>query len=57
MAELLYYTLTTGTGLQTLGEEYCDVLQVTGRRSCGAGWRRRRRPGWRGAAAAGRQFL
>ncbi|GAB4816692.1 hypothetical protein N2152v2_003738 [Parachlorella kessleri] len=31
LAELLYYTLTTGSGLQTLGEEYCDVLQVTGR--------------------------
>ena len=30
LAELLYFGLTTGTGLQTLGEEYCDVLQVTG---------------------------
>ncbi|EFN58371.1 hypothetical protein CHLNCDRAFT_16970, partial [Chlorella variabilis] len=30
LAELLYYSLTTGTGLQTPGEEYCDVLQVAG---------------------------
>lgn len=30
MAELLYYTLTTGSNLQTLGEEYCDILQATG---------------------------
>ena len=30
LGELLYYTLTTGGGLQTLGEEYCDVLQATG---------------------------
>lgn len=30
MAELLYYILTTGGGLQTLGEEYCDILQATG---------------------------
>jgi peroxin-10 len=27
----IYYLLTTGAGLQTLGEEYCDVLQVAGR--------------------------
>lgn len=27
---MLYYTLTTGAGLQTLGEEYCDLLQITG---------------------------
>ncbi|XP_024545002.1 peroxisome biogenesis factor 10-like isoform X2 [Selaginella moellendorffii] len=26
----LYYLLTTGAGLQTLGEEYCDILQVAG---------------------------
>ena len=30
MAELLYHGLTTGAGVQTLGEEYCDILQVTG---------------------------
>lgn len=30
MAELLYYALTTGSGLQTLGEEYCNLLQATG---------------------------
>ena len=29
-AQLLYYGLTTGAGVQTLGEEYCDILQVTG---------------------------
>ena len=29
-AQLLYYSLTTGAGVQTLGEEYCDILQVTG---------------------------
>lgn len=27
----IYYLLTTGTGLQTLGEEYCDILQMWGR--------------------------
>lgn len=32
-AELLYYGLTTGVGLQTLGEEYCSLLQVTGQGS------------------------
>ncbi|KAH7387390.1 hypothetical protein KP509_16G020600 [Ceratopteris richardii] len=26
----LYYLLTTGSGLQTLGEEYCDIQQVAG---------------------------
>eukprot|EP00803_Ostreobium_quekettii_P005399 evm.model.scf_280EXC.3 EVM.evm.TU.scf_280EXC.3 scf_280EXC:8368-11943(+) len=31
LGELLYYYLRTGTGLQTLGEEYCDLLQVTGK--------------------------
>ena len=30
-SELLYHGLTTGAGLQTLGEEYCDILQVSGR--------------------------
>ena len=29
-AELVYHGLTTGAGVQTLGEEYCDILQVTG---------------------------
>ena len=27
---ILYYVLTTGCGSQTLGEEYCDILQTTG---------------------------
>jgi hypothetical protein len=27
---VLYYLLTTGAGLQTLGEEYCDISQVIG---------------------------
>ena len=31
LAELLYFALTTGNGLQTLGEEYCDIVQATGR--------------------------
>ncbi|GBF89804.1 peroxisome biogenesis factor protein [Raphidocelis subcapitata] len=26
-----YHLLTTGAGLQTLGEEYCDILQLAGR--------------------------
>lgn len=26
--QMLYYLLTTGSGLQTLGEEYCDLTQV-----------------------------
>lgn len=30
VAELLYSGLTTGAGIQTLGEEYCDILQVAG---------------------------
>lgn len=30
-AQLLYHGLTTGSGVQTLGEEYCDILQVTGK--------------------------
>ena len=28
VAELLYYALTTGRGNQTLGEEYCNTIQV-----------------------------
>ena len=32
--ELLYNGLTTGAGTQTLGEEYCDILQVTGALRC-----------------------
>eukprot|EP01018_Ginkgo_biloba_P005322 Gb_11591 [translate_table: standard] len=27
VGQMLYYLLTTGSGLQTLGEEYCDVSQ------------------------------
>lgn len=30
LGQMLYYILTTGAGLQTLGEEYCDIIQVTG---------------------------
>ena len=30
VAELMYSGLTTGAGLQTLGEEYCDILQAAG---------------------------
>lgn len=30
MAGVLYYALTNGAGSQTLGEEYCDLLQITG---------------------------
>ncbi len=30
LAETLFFGLTTGTGLSTLGEEYCDILQVAG---------------------------
>jgi len=30
VGQILYYSLTTGAGMQTLGEEYCDILQVTG---------------------------
>ena len=33
LSELLYYTLTTGAGQQTLGEEYCDVVLAAGRGS------------------------
>ncbi|KAK9862661.1 hypothetical protein WJX84_009254 [Apatococcus fuscideae] len=31
LAELMYHGLTTGAGVQTLGEEYCDILQASGR--------------------------
>ena len=34
LAGLLYHLLTTGSGSQTLGEEYCDLLQVTGAAAC-----------------------
>lgn len=30
VGQLLYHTMTTGLGLETLGEEYCNMLQVTG---------------------------
>ncbi|PNT33054.1 hypothetical protein POPTR_006G222000v4 [Populus trichocarpa] len=30
LGQMLYYVLTTGSGQQTLGEEYCDVTQVAG---------------------------
>ncbi|XP_059662038.1 peroxisome biogenesis factor 10 [Cornus florida] len=30
LGQMLYYVLTTGTGQQTLGEEYCDITQVAG---------------------------
>ncbi|KAL3497428.1 hypothetical protein ACH5RR_040160 [Cinchona calisaya] len=30
LGQMLYYVLTTGAGLQTLGEEYCDIIQVAG---------------------------
>lgn len=32
VATFMYYALTTGAGLQTLGEEYCDILMLKGRR-------------------------
>ncbi|KAG9457371.1 hypothetical protein H6P81_001879 [Aristolochia fimbriata] len=28
LGQMLYYILTTGSGQQTLGEEYCDITQV-----------------------------
>lgn len=28
LGQMLYYVLTTGSGQQTLGEEYCDINQV-----------------------------
>uniref|UniRef100_A0A1D1ZGE4 RING-type E3 ubiquitin transferase n=1 Tax=Anthurium amnicola TaxID=1678845 RepID=A0A1D1ZGE4_9ARAE len=30
VGQTLYYLLTTGSGQQTLGEEYCDISQVAG---------------------------
>lgn len=30
LGQMLYYILTTGSGQQTLGEEYCDITQVGG---------------------------
>ncbi|KAJ1442851.1 Zinc finger, RING-type [Sesbania bispinosa] len=30
LGQMLYYVLTTGSGQQTLGEEYCDITQVSG---------------------------
>ena len=30
VAELLFHGVSTGAGVQTLGEEYCDILQVAG---------------------------
>lgn len=30
VATFMYYALTTGAGLQTLGEEYCDIVQLKG---------------------------
>jgi hypothetical protein len=31
VSTLLYHALTTGAGAQTLGEEYCDLLQISGK--------------------------
>ncbi|KAF5203389.1 Peroxisome biogenesis factor [Thalictrum thalictroides] len=30
LGQILYYVITTGSGQQTLGEEYCDITQVAG---------------------------
>ncbi|CAF2113760.1 unnamed protein product [Brassica oleracea] len=30
VGQMLYFVLTTGSGQQTLGEEYCDIIQVAG---------------------------
>ncbi|KAJ0090314.1 hypothetical protein Patl1_13793 [Pistacia atlantica] len=30
VGQMLYYLMTTGSGQQTLGEEYCDITQVVG---------------------------
>lgn len=27
-SDLCYYSLTTLLGMQTLGEEYCDIMQI-----------------------------
>lgn len=32
LATFMYYALTTGAGLQTLGEEYCDILMLRSQR-------------------------
>ena len=37
MAELLFHGVSTGAGVQTLGEEYCDILQVAGEPAATAG--------------------
>jgi hypothetical protein len=29
IGQVFYYTLTTGLGVQTLGEEYSNIIQVT----------------------------
>jgi len=29
LATVMYYATTTAAGLQTLGEEYCDIMQIT----------------------------
>jgi hypothetical protein len=29
-SDLCYYSLTTVLGMQTLGEEYCDIMQIKG---------------------------
>ncbi|PRW05841.1 peroxisome biogenesis factor 10-like isoform X1 [Chlorella sorokiniana] len=41
LSELLYLSLTTGAGRQTLGEEYCDILQVAGAAGAPPGTARR----------------
>ena len=41
LSELLYLSLTTGEGRQTLGEEYCDILQVAGAAGAPPGTARR----------------
>ncbi|KAJ1697601.1 hypothetical protein LUZ63_006113 [Rhynchospora breviuscula] len=30
LGQTFYYLLTTGSGQQTLGEEYCDIIQIAG---------------------------
>jgi len=49
VADLLYLALTTGVGNRTLGEEYCDVVQVEEVMGKGVGHRMSgvRLPGWR----------
>ena len=41
ISELLYHGLTTGSGLQTLGEEYVEILEVAGRSGIPLGTARR----------------